>query len=37
METLLDICRDVTMNEKLKAVLKGREHLERKELYSKEI
>jgi hypothetical protein len=35
IETLLDICRDVTLNERLKAVCKGQELLERREFYSK--
>lgn len=37
LETLLDICRDVTLNERLKSVCKGKETITKKIIYSKEI
>jgi hypothetical protein len=38
VETLLDICRDVTLNERLRNVCKGREEIVvRGGVYSKEI
>ena len=36
MESLLDICRDVTLNEKLRSVCKGKDQLiQRRDIYSK--